>query len=146
MVFNYVSGKSTDSTEKGKIMWARVKGKTIKDPYRWLENPKDPEAETWLKKQADFTNEIISKIPGQDALIKDFMTMTANGSSAYSSIVKAGSKYFYHKNNPGDFVPKIYYREGQSGTEILLFDPMEFSPENQSWFPLLSVTTAFLCC
>lgn len=28
MVFNYVSGTNTDSTEKGKIMWARVKGKT----------------------------------------------------------------------------------------------------------------------
>lgn len=28
MVFNYVSGTGTDSTEKGKIMWARVKGKT----------------------------------------------------------------------------------------------------------------------
>ncbi|AZA58416.1 MULTISPECIES: NAD-dependent epimerase/dehydratase family protein [Chryseobacterium] len=28
MVFNYVSGMYTDSTESGKIMWARVKGKT----------------------------------------------------------------------------------------------------------------------
>jgi nucleoside-diphosphate-sugar epimerase len=25
--FCYISGKSTDSTEKGKVMWARVKGK-----------------------------------------------------------------------------------------------------------------------
>lgn len=28
MVFNYVSGAGTDSTENGKLMWARVKGKT----------------------------------------------------------------------------------------------------------------------
>lgn len=28
MVFCYVSGTGTDSTEKGKVMWARVKGKT----------------------------------------------------------------------------------------------------------------------
>ena len=28
MVFNYISGAGTDSTENGKIMWARVKGKT----------------------------------------------------------------------------------------------------------------------
>lgn len=28
LVFNYVSGTGTDSTEKGKVMWARVKGKT----------------------------------------------------------------------------------------------------------------------
>jgi nucleoside-diphosphate-sugar epimerase len=28
VVFTYVSGSGTDSTEKGKLMWARVKGKT----------------------------------------------------------------------------------------------------------------------
>ncbi|HBV13998.1 NAD-dependent epimerase/dehydratase family protein [Chryseobacterium carnipullorum] len=28
MVFNYVSGAHTDSTESGKLMWARVKGRT----------------------------------------------------------------------------------------------------------------------
>jgi uncharacterized protein YbjT (DUF2867 family) len=38
MVFNYVSGAGTDSTEKGRSMWARVKGKTENDvmalPFR----------------------------------------------------------------------------------------------------------------
>ena len=28
MTFTYVSGEGTDSTEKGRVMWARVKGKT----------------------------------------------------------------------------------------------------------------------
>jgi uncharacterized protein YbjT (DUF2867 family) len=31
MTFCYVSGEGTDSTEKGRIMWARVKGKTEND-------------------------------------------------------------------------------------------------------------------
>lgn len=31
MTFIYVSGSGTDSTEKGKLMWARVKGKTEND-------------------------------------------------------------------------------------------------------------------
>ena len=31
MTFCYVSGASTDSTEKGRMMWARVKGKTEND-------------------------------------------------------------------------------------------------------------------
>jgi len=37
-VFTYVSGQGTDSSEKGKLMWARVKGKTENDlmklPFR----------------------------------------------------------------------------------------------------------------
>jgi hypothetical protein len=31
MVFEYISGASTDSTGKGRLMWARVKGKTEND-------------------------------------------------------------------------------------------------------------------
>lgn len=31
MVFVYVTGRGTDSTEQGRLMWARVKGKTEND-------------------------------------------------------------------------------------------------------------------
>ena len=31
MMFCYISGSATDSTEKGRVMWARVKGKTEND-------------------------------------------------------------------------------------------------------------------
>jgi len=31
LTFNYVSGEGTDSTEKGRMMWARIKGKTEND-------------------------------------------------------------------------------------------------------------------
>jgi len=31
MVFTYVSGSHTDSSEKGRVMWARVKGRTEND-------------------------------------------------------------------------------------------------------------------
>jgi uncharacterized protein YbjT (DUF2867 family) len=34
MTFNYVSGQGTDSSEKGRMMWARVKGKTENDLLR----------------------------------------------------------------------------------------------------------------
>ncbi len=42
MVFDYVSGQSTDSTENGRMMWARVKGATenalMKLPFRDVYN------------------------------------------------------------------------------------------------------------
>ncbi len=34
MIFSYISGKATDSTEHGRLMWARVKGKTENDLMR----------------------------------------------------------------------------------------------------------------
>ena len=42
MTFCYISGAGTDSTEKGRVMWARVKGKTENDlmklPFRRVYN------------------------------------------------------------------------------------------------------------
>jgi hypothetical protein len=38
MTFCYVSGSGTDSSEKGKVMWARVKGKTENDLLKLLFN------------------------------------------------------------------------------------------------------------
>jgi len=42
MVFCYISGAGTDSTEKGRMMWARVKGKTENDlmklPFKQVYN------------------------------------------------------------------------------------------------------------
>lgn len=42
MTFCYISGAGTDSTEKGRVMWARVKGKTENDlmklPFRAVYN------------------------------------------------------------------------------------------------------------
>lgn len=34
IVFNFVSGSGTDSSEKGKVMWARIKGKTENELMR----------------------------------------------------------------------------------------------------------------
>ena len=34
MTFGYISGSGTDSTERGRVMWARVKGKTENDLMR----------------------------------------------------------------------------------------------------------------
>jgi uncharacterized protein YbjT (DUF2867 family) len=62
MVFNYVSGAGTDSSEKGNTMWARVKGKTenyilnkgFKDAYMFRLGALIPEGEvssgtSWYK-------------------------------------------------------------------------------------------------
>ena len=46
MTFCYVSGAGTDSTEKGNMMWARVKGKTenelMKFPFKGAYNFRPP--------------------------------------------------------------------------------------------------------
>jgi len=46
-------------------------GKTYKDPYRWLEDLKDKDTETWFKSQADLTDGLLAKIPGREELVNE---------------------------------------------------------------------------
>src|SRR4029453_3403569 len=38
-------------------------GVTVTDPYRYMENMKDPDVAAWVKAQADYTHALLSKIP-----------------------------------------------------------------------------------
>lgn len=57
MVFDYVSGAATDSSEKGKLMWARVKGKTENDLMK-----------LGFRKQFNFRPGVMKPIKGQQNL------------------------------------------------------------------------------
>jgi len=63
--FNYPATKTVDSSDT-------YFGVTYKDPYRWLENFKDPEVVTWFKQQADLSSSILNKISGRDELIAEW--------------------------------------------------------------------------
>lgn len=54
MTFNYVSGQATDSSEQGRVMWARVKGKTENHLMR-----------LGFKGQYNFRPGVMLPVPGQ---------------------------------------------------------------------------------
>ncbi len=64
MVFTYVSGRGTDSSEKGRVMWARVKGRTenalLKLPFRAVYN---------------FRPAMMKAMPGQQHLLKTYKAL-----------------------------------------------------------------------
>ena len=45
-------------------------GVPVPDPYRYLEDMKNPETIAWIKAQADFTRATLDRIPGRAALLK----------------------------------------------------------------------------
>jgi prolyl oligopeptidase len=44
-------------------------GHKIVDPYRYMENLKDPAVQNWIKAQADYTSAALSRIPGREKLL-----------------------------------------------------------------------------
>lgn len=103
-------------------------GKTYKDPYRWLENLEDEAVKTWFKAQASITDDALDKIPGRDALAREWMELDKLQPARYRDITYEHGRVFYKKTLGGENVGKLYYRQGWKGAEKLLFDPSSFKP------------------
>ena len=98
-------------------------GTKITDNYRWLENLDDTTVKTWIKAQADFSNNIISKISGRDILLKRLKEYQQMGGDIFGKIVQCGNTYYYAKTTKGTNLSKLYTRTLPNGNETLLFDP-----------------------
>jgi len=44
-------------------------GTKVVDPYRYMEDLKNPEVEAWFKAQNDYTRAVLASIPGRDSLL-----------------------------------------------------------------------------
>ncbi len=98
-------------------------GKTYQDPYRWLEDLKNPDVIAWFKAQGTLTDGLLAKIPGRDALVQEWLALDKLKPAAYGDITYEAGRVFYKKTLAGENVGKLYYREGWDGAEKLLFDP-----------------------
>ena len=96
------------------------------DNYRWLEDVNKPEVKDWFKAQGDYAKTVLDKIPGRDSLIDTFVQYDKLRTIRYGEISKRGNRYFYRKTLPAETVGKLYVREGKTGAETLLFDPVAY--------------------
>jgi prolyl oligopeptidase len=101
-------------------------GKTYKDPFRWLEDLKRPEVQSWFKAQATLTDTALDKIPARDALAKEWMELDKRQRARYSGIRFEHGRVFYKKTLGGENIGKLFYRDGWRGAEHLLFDPASY--------------------
>jgi prolyl oligopeptidase len=99
-------------------------GVTVSDPYRYMENLKDPEVAAWMKAQNDFTRSVLDRIPGRNGLLARIQELDDAVAARVQGIRRLpNDRYFYLKRLPADNTPKLYRRSGLSGKETLLVDP-----------------------
>lgn len=101
-------------------------GTRYQDPYRPLEDLKDPKTAAWFKAEAQLTDRTIAKIPGRDALVREWLSMDKRTPPRYQEFKFEGGRLFYRKTLGGENVGKLYVREGWAGSERLLFDPTAY--------------------
>ncbi|HXJ95654.1 MAG TPA: prolyl oligopeptidase family serine peptidase, partial [Terriglobia bacterium] len=99
-------------------------GTKVVDPYRYMENLKDPEVQAWMKGQNDHTRAVLAGIPGRGQLLARIRELDQSAPAQVSDVRRLpGDVYFYQKLLAGENVGKLYMRVGPNGEERLLLDP-----------------------
>ena len=102
-------------------------GTLVPDPYRWLENEKDPEVAAWVEAQNKVTFGYLEKIPYR-AKIKERLTTLYNYPK-YSAPSRRGDYFFFTKND-GLQNQSVWYRQkGLDGAAEVLLDPNKLSKD-----------------
>ena len=99
-------------------------GVVVKDPYRYFENVKSPEVQTWLKAQGAFTRETLDKMVMRDSLEKRITELTSANGDAITGITRMpGDKIYYMLRPKGERQFKLAMRVGFKGPVKILVDP-----------------------
>ncbi|AZB35263.1 prolyl oligopeptidase family serine peptidase [Chryseobacterium bernardetii] len=99
----------------------------IVDEYRNLENIEDTQTLNWMRSQTAYTNSVLELIPKKDYYLQKRLEIDKRQGNSISHLkISGNNKYFYLKKKGDEKVDKLYYRNGFSGKEELLYDPVHY--------------------
>ena len=116
------------------VLW----GKSITDPYRWMENPGDPDWLPFLRGQASYARQTLDALPMRAKLLKRISALS--GSIAQATYPKiAGEMSFVQKREANALTYRIVAIDS-AGRETVLADPADFAKVDASasidwWLP-----------
>jgi prolyl oligopeptidase len=96
-------------------------GETLSDPYRWMENDKDPEWLPFLKGQNEHARAVLDALPDRLGLLKRIQELSGE-TTATSRVQRAGGLIFFAQRPVGADNYQLFVREG-SGPDRVLVDP-----------------------
>jgi prolyl oligopeptidase len=112
-------------------------GTKISDPYRYMENLKDPEVVKWFSEQDAYTRLVLSRIPGREALLKRIQQLDESGPPRVFDFQRyQNQRYFYQKRLANENIAKLYMRTGLQGSEKLILDPDRYSTKSDEHYTL----------
>lgn len=102
----------------------RHHGIAITDPYRWLEDLKNPDTQAWMKAQAGYADGVLGRIAGRDRLLARLEALDRQLGPVVGDVTRRpGDLWFYEKRGAGDNQYKLVMRRGLKGAEKTLVDP-----------------------
>ena len=109
-------------------------GTKVADPYRYMENLKDPKVQSWLKAQNAYTRSVIDRIPGRAQLLARIEHLDTSAPARVSDVtLLPDGRYFYEKRLASEEVARLYTRVGLDGPETVLVDPTKYAKGGPHW-------------
>ena len=112
-------------------------GRTIADPYRWLEDVSSPETLAWITAQNELTTSYLEKIPQRKQLEERLAELW--NYEKYGLPVRRGDRYFYTFNTGLQNQSVLYLVEGLEGESRVLLDPNQWAEDGTvalaGWVP-----------
>ena len=102
-------------------------GETLGDPYRWMENDKDPEWLPFLEGQNAHARAVLDAIPGRDRLLKRIQQLSGDAASTRLA-QRVGGKLFFEQRPVGADNFKLFVRH--NGADRVLIDPTTLGDAN----------------
>lgn len=113
-------------------------GTDVPDPYRWLEDDRDPEVEGWVKEQNKVTQDFLSQIEYRPQLEERLGALL--NYERVSSPRKVGDYYFFSKNDGLQNQAVIYIQKGIEGEPEVFIDPNQLSENGTVSISLLGAS------
>ena len=108
---------------KKNIVVDTIFGTRVIDNYRWLEDDRSKETESWVKSQNEVTFDYLSKIPYREKLKNHLLELW--NYEKIGAPFKEGDYTYFYKNN-GLQNQYVLYRK-KEGNETIFLDPNTFS-------------------
>lgn len=113
-------------------------GVQILDPYRWLEDYKNPEVRQWIEKQNQYTLSLLESLPFLTQLKKRVTELMKIDEISVPIVRK--DRYFYSKRLATQELPIIYMQKGLKGKAEVLIDPHSLSKDYTASVKIMDVS------
>jgi prolyl oligopeptidase len=118
-------------------------GRTVSDPYRYMEDLENPQVKEWFENQSAYARQVLDNIPRRKFLIDKMKEFDERKSTViYNTEITDDDRYVYLKQMPEDESGKLFYRDGFEGEEHLLYDPETYDPESERNWVLTSFSAS----
>ena len=107
-------------------------GRKISDPYRWMEDSKNPEFQSWMKAQAGYASANLDRLRTRAELLKRLEELS-NANAEVTNATQVAGRYFYYKTAPGENDRALYVRDGTNGAERVLVDAAKLSADGKRY-------------